>query len=90
MSEFVWSPTRERFEHANVVQLWRKLGCESYSELHRLSVEDPDRFWPAVIEDLDLEFARRWEQVLDESDGIEWAKWFVGGRLNVATNCVHR
>jgi acetyl-CoA synthetase len=90
MSEFVWSPTRERFEHANVVRLWRKLGCESYSELHRMSVEDPERFWPAVIEDLDLEFARRWDQVLDESDGIEWAKWFVGGRLNVATNCVHR
>jgi acetyl-CoA synthetase len=90
MSEFVWSPSRERFEQANVVRLWRKLGCESYSELHRLSVEEPDRFWPQVIEDLDLEFAQRWEQVLDESDGIEWAKWFVGGRLNVATNCVHR
>jgi acetyl-CoA synthetase len=90
MTDFVWSPSRERFEQANVVRLWRKLGCESYSELHRVSVEDPERFWPVVVEDLDLEFARRWDQVLDESAGIEWAKWFVGGRLNIATNCVHR
>jgi acetyl-CoA synthetase len=90
MSDFVWSPSRERFEQANVVRLWRRLGCESYTELHRLSVEDPERFWPAVVEDLDLEFTRRWDQVLDESAGIEWAKWFVGGRLNIATNCVHR
>ncbi len=87
---FVWEPSPERFEQANVVRLWRKLGCKSYHELHRLSVEDPDRFWPAVVEDLELEFSTPWEQVLDDSAGVEWAKWFVGGRVNVATNCLHR
>src|SRR5687768_6569609 len=90
MSEFVWAPSPERVEQANVVRLWRKLGCDGYHELHRVSVEDPERFWPAVIEDLGLEFSTPWERVLDESAGIEWAKWFVGGRLNVATSCVHR
>jgi acetyl-CoA synthetase len=28
--------------------------------------------------------------VLDDSRGIEWAKWFVGSRLNVAWNCAHK
>jgi acetyl-CoA synthetase len=90
VSEFVWQPSHERFESANVVRLWRRLSCESYHELHRISIEDPERFWPVVVEDLALEFSRPWERVLDTSDGIEWARWFVGGRLNVATNCVHR
>jgi acetyl-CoA synthetase len=90
MNDFVWEPSPERFEQANVVRLWRKLGCESYHELQRLSVEDPERFYPALIEDLGLEFATRWERVVDTSRGIEWATWFVGGRLNVATNCLHR
>src|SRR5829696_6022018 len=90
MSEFVWEPSPERVEQANVVRLWRKLGCESYHELHRISVEEPERFWPALIDDLGLEFSTPWERVLDESVGIEWATWFVGGRLNIATNCVHR
>ena len=27
---------------------------------------------------------------VDESRGPEWATWFVGGRLNLAWNCVHR
>ena len=90
MSEFVWEPSAERVEQANVVRLWRKLGCESYHELHRLSIEEPERFWPALIDDLGLEFSTPWERVLDESAGIEWATWFVGGRLNIATNCVHR
>src|SRR5439155_22584561 len=48
-----------------------------------------ERFWPVVVEDLGLEFAARWGRVLDESAGAEWAKWFVGGRLNLARSCVH-
>jgi acetyl-CoA synthetase len=90
VAKFIWEPTPERFESANVVRLWRRLGCEDYHELHRLSVEDPERFWPAVVDDLGLEFAKRWERVLDTGDGIEWAKWFVGGELNLAQSCVHR
>jgi acetyl-CoA synthetase len=87
---YVWAPSPERFEQANIVRLWRTLGCEGYPELHRLSVEEPERFWPAVIEDLGIEFSTPWERVLDTSDGVEWAKWFVGGRLNLAWNCVHK
>ena len=87
---YVWAPSPERFEQANIVRLWRKLGCDGYAELHQVSVEDPERFWPAVVEDLGLEFSTRWERVLDTSDGVEWAKWFVGGRVNVARNCVHK
>jgi acetyl-CoA synthetase len=47
-------------------------------------------FWPAAIEDMGLEFSTPWEQVLDVSRGPEWATWFVGGKLNIAWNCVHR
>src|SRR2546423_625001 len=38
----------------------RRLGVEGYHELHRISIEEPDRFWPEVIEDLGLVFSRRW------------------------------
>jgi acetyl-CoA synthetase len=36
-----------------------------------------------------LSWAKEWEQVLDWSSP-PFAKWFVGGRLNVAYNCVDR
>jgi acetyl-CoA synthetase len=90
VSTIVWEPSRERVERANVTRLQRRLGCADYHELHRLSVAEPERFWPAVVEDLGLEFSTPWERVLDTSRGIEWATWFVGGRLNLAWNCVHR
>jgi acetyl-CoA synthetase len=88
--EFVWKPTPEQVETANLTRLARRLGIERYSDLHRISIEEPERFWPAVVEDLGLEFTEPWEQVLDVSNGPEWATWFTRGNLNLAWNCVHR
>ena len=63
--------------------------ASDYSSLHRVSVEEPERFWRAVVDDLGLELARPWDDVLDDSRGIEWTTWFVGARLNIASACVH-
>jgi acetyl-CoA synthetase len=90
MSEFIWSPTPDDVEAANLTRLARRLGIDGYRELHRVSVEEPERFWPAVIEDLGLEFSQPWQSVLDSSRGNEWTTWFDGGKLNLAWNCVHR
>ena len=90
MSEFVWTPSADQVESANLTRLARRLGVERYGDLHRLSVEEPERFWPAVIEDLGLEFSEPWERVVDTSRGNEWATWFVRGKLNLAWNCVHK
>jgi acetyl-CoA synthetase len=88
--DFVWKPTPEIVEAANLTRLSGVLGCSDYHELHRVSIEEPERFWPALVDDLGLTFTRRWTRVLDTSDGIEWARWFVDGRVNVAANCVHK
>jgi len=89
-SGFIWRPTPELVERANVTRLARTLGAADYHELHRISLEEPERFWPAVVADLGIEFSRPWDAVVDTSRGNEWATWFVGGRLNLARVCVHR
>jgi acetyl-CoA synthetase len=48
---------------------------------------DYEGFWAEQAEALDWE--QKWDQVLDWSDPPH-AKWFVGGKLNVAYNCVDR
>src|SRR5262249_53864530 len=80
----------EQVERANVTRLARRLGVDRYHDLHRISIEEPERFWPAVVEDLGLEFSEPWTQVVDVSRGPEWATWFVDGKLNLAWSCVHR
>ena len=90
MPDVVWTPSEEVLARANVVRLMGRHGFDDYWELVRRSQEDPGWFWPAAIEDMDLDFFRPWDEVVDLSRGPEWATWFVGGTVNVAWNCVHR
>jgi len=87
---YSWVPTVAELEAANVVRLAQRLGCTGFEALHRVSVEEPERFWRAVRDDLAIPFSRDWDRVLDDSAGIEWTTWFEGARLNLAEACVHR
>ncbi|MEH0421484.1 AMP-binding protein [Streptomyces sp. B21-083] len=90
MSEYVWTPTPERIENANVMRLARAHGLASLTELRARSVEDVGWYWDAVLADLGLPFRRRHERVLDLSAGIEHPDWFVGGELNIVDACLNR
>ena len=90
MSEVVWRPDEATIERANATRLLRRAGLDDWREVVRRSAEEPDWFWPLCVEDLGIEFSRPWEHVLDDSRGPEWTTWFVGGRINIARNCVHR
>jgi len=86
----VWRPDEATIEHANATRLVRRAGAAGWRELVRRSAEEPDWFWPLVVEDLGIEFSQPWDRVVDLSRGPEWATWFVGGRVSIARNCVHR
>src|SRR3954452_9958741 len=90
MSGFIWQPPPELVERANLTRLQRRLGAGDYHELHRISVDEPDRFWPELIDDLDIEFSHPWSSIVDVSRGPEWATWFNGARVDVARVCLHR
>ena len=48
---------------------------------------DPEGFWAEQAEA--LHWFEKWDQVLDWSNP-PFAKWFVGGKLNVSYNCLDR
>lgn len=90
MSSFVWHPPSALVERANVTRLMRQHGLTDVTTLVERSVADPEWFWDAVVRDLGIEFTRPYETVMDTSHGIPWTEWFVGGRLNLAANCLDR
>ena len=61
-----------------------------YDELQRRSVADVAWFWDAVVQDLELEWFQPYSQVVDISHGIEWPRWFVGGRYNYVRDAVDK
>ncbi|GAB3292566.1 acetate--CoA ligase [Parasphingorhabdus pacifica] len=57
------------------------------SDMYDRAATDREAFWGEQAEH--LHWGTKWDQVLDWS-GAPFAKWFVGGELNVAYNCVDR
>ncbi len=87
--EIIWAPSRELAEKSNIRRFMKRHQIESYEELVQRSL-DIEWFWDAVVKDLGLEFFEPYKRVLDESRGAAWAKWFVGGQINLAHNCLDR
>jgi acetyl-CoA synthetase len=90
MSGYVWEPTPEYIDNANVTRLMRKHGIDDFHDLVRRSVDDIEWFWQAAIDDVGIEFFMPFDKVLDASGGPAWPRWFVGGTVNLTYNCVDR
>src|SRR2546427_2977513 len=89
-SEIVWRPTREYAERTRIARFLRALGVSSLEELQRRSIAEPDWYWDAVVKDLGLRFSRPYTRVRDVSRGVPWPRWFEGGLMNFADNCLDR
>jgi acetyl-CoA synthetase len=87
---YIWEPSLDDIERANVTRLMRAHGIGSYGELLERSTAELEWFWDAVVTDLDIRFTTPYERVLDTSGGVPWATWFTGGRVNLADNCLDR
>jgi acetyl-CoA synthetase len=90
VSDILWRPTIDIVERANVTRLMRRHGIADYRELIRRSTEDTSWFWRAALEDLGVLWDQPYDLLQDASRGFPWTRWFVGGRLNIATNTVDR
>ncbi len=92
----IWSPSSDVIERSQLARWMEVLGMPldpqqpevTVSQLIEWSQNEPEAFWDALMKDLGVVWSTPYEQVLDLSKGPEWADWFVGGRTNLALNCV--
>jgi acetyl-CoA synthetase len=57
-----------------------------YKKLYDQSIKSPEKFWGKQA--ADLVWHKKWTKVLEWK--LPFAKWFVGGKLNVSENCLDR
>jgi acetyl-CoA synthetase len=57
-----------------------------YERLYRQAEENPEQFWGEIARE--LHWFKPWERVLEWE--LPFAKWFVGGQLNLSYNCLDR
>src|SRR2546423_11949396 len=57
-----------------------------YRRMYRESIKQPGKFW--TREARELSWQKPWRKALEWK--APFAKWFVGGRLNLSENCLDR
>lgn len=67
------------------------INSEQYKTLYKQSIDDPETFWAKQANDF-LTWSKPWDKVMDYSFDANdlYIKWFQGGTLNVAYNCIDR
>ncbi|MEO6846597.1 MAG: acetate--CoA ligase [Chthoniobacterales bacterium] len=76
----VFKPSKEFSKKARIGSM------ADYKKLYKESIKRPDKFW--AREASELLWNKKWKKVLDWK--VPFAKWFVGGKLNISENCLDR
>jgi acetyl-CoA synthetase len=89
-SGLIESVLQERRKFDPPAEFAREAHVKSFAEYERLYAEaerDPEGFWAGIAR-TSLDWFHPWKQVLEWK--VPFAKWFVGGKLNVSHNCLDR
>ncbi|MEK7836838.1 MAG: acetyl-coenzyme A synthetase N-terminal domain-containing protein, partial [candidate division NC10 bacterium] len=89
-SEIIWRSDPDAAARTRIARFMKQHGLDSLAALQRRSVEDPEWYWDAVARDLGWMWTEPYRRVLDASRGIQWPRWFEGGRMNLAANCLDK
>ena len=65
------------------------LDSAQFEEMYRQSIEDPEEFWAEMAARF-LHWHKPWQKVMAGDFASSDVRWFEGGQLNVAYNCVDR
>ena len=76
----VFPPSPEFSKHAHIHSL------EVYDSITKRATEDPEGYWADIA--AELHWFEPWKKVLEWDS--PFAKWFVGGKTNIAFNCIDR
>ncbi len=79
--ERVFPPAKEFSARAHIKSM------AHYRKLYNESIKSPEKFWGKQAKN-ELVWFKPWTKVLQWK--VPFAKWFVGGKLNVSHNCLDR
>ncbi len=96
MEKPLFTPAEKRIEAANLTRFRREIevrlgvSLPTYADLHRFSVAEPDKFWPALWDFLDIIAETRGPRVIADREKMPGARFFPDARLNIAENLLRR
>lgn len=85
-----WYPNDEVVKNSNIYKMMLKNNLDSYESLWQWSVQNKSEFWEQTVANLNITFKRKFDSVLDISQGVENASWLKGSKFNIIDSCFQR
>ena len=76
----VFKPSKDFAKRARIKSL------DQYRRMYRESISRPGKFWGREAKE--LTWQKQWKKAVEWK--VPFAKWFVGGKLNLSENCLDR
>lgn len=85
MTDVIWKPSGQYLK-CRTADFITQHGLKDWRHLITKSTEDTNWFWKEAIDFMGFKWHKPYSQLMDDSKGFEWTKWFVGGQLNIVDN----
>lgn len=88
--KFHWEPTPELVAQSNLTAFLKMVGLPDFESLVKKGDREPGWLMEHIFRFCDIRFYKPYDQILDLSRGLPWARWCVGGTTNLVLNCLDK
>ena len=88
--KIAWKPNKKWIAESNLSAFIKDHNLRDYDELMERSTSDYAWFWENVLKDLDIQFYKPYDKIVDLERGIQFPRWCVGGKMNIIHNCLDK
>ncbi|MEW5010828.1 MAG: AMP-binding protein [Cycloclasticus sp.] len=88
--DVVWEPNEALTSKSEMQRFIHVSKVADYDDLLAKSDADPEWFWQSAINFLDIQFYKSYDTLRDQTKGIEWTQWCLGGQTNLILNCLDK
>ena len=82
-----WHPDKEVIENSNIHKMMLQNGFNDYAEFWKWTASDKPEFWKQTLSNLGIRLKRKYDRIVDLSQGEERAQWIPGAQLNIVDSC---
>jgi len=83
--KIAYNPTQEIIENSNLASILNQEKL-NYEQFYQKSIQDEEWFWNRFFQDINFKWNKYPEKIVDKNS--IHTRWFVGGKLNISSNCL--
>ena len=94
MSDLLWKPDKSAYSNSaiknfsDIINNRHGINFDEYEDLWQWSIKEPQKFWSALIQSLDIHCSGQIDQVITKDELIHDQKFFPNIRYNISPTII--